>query len=128
MNFSRDFAMMVSITCNAKGEQRRSGMILANGKYVMIRDARMESEYDDNQNQTKMKIWAKTDEREYEVTGEVMSLIPLRNRRRSPDGETMMTRITEGMTEFRCDGMVGYGLSEYLDQMIDGEPVGKSFA
>ena len=128
MNFSRDFAMMVSITCNAKGEQRRGGMILANGKYVMIRDAKMESEYDANQNQTTMKVWAKTDEREYEVTGRVMSLIPLRNRRRSPDGEMLMTRITEGMTEFRCDGQVGYGLSEYLDQIVDGEPVGKSLA
>ena len=69
MNFSRDFAMMVSITCNAKGEQRRGGMVLANGKYVMIRDAKIQSEYDTNQNQTMMKVWAKTDEREYEVTG-----------------------------------------------------------
>jgi len=53
-----------------------------------------------------------------------MSLIPLRNRRRTPDGEELMTRITEGMTEYRCDGEVGYGLSEYLDQIVDGEPVG----
>jgi hypothetical protein len=53
-----------------------------------------------------------------------MSLIPLRNRRRKPDGEDLMTRITEGMTEYTCDGEVGYGLSEYLDQIVDGEPVG----
>jgi hypothetical protein len=103
-------------------------MVLENGKYVMIRDAKMRSEYDANQNQTTMQVWAKTEEREYEVTGRVMSLIPLRNRRRSPDGEELMTRITEGMTEFRCDGKVGYGLSEYLDQIVDGQPVGKSLA
>jgi hypothetical protein len=30
------------------------------------------------------------------------------------------------MTEWRCDGKVGFGLSEYLDQMIDGQPVGVS--
>jgi hypothetical protein len=30
------------------------------------------------------------------------------------------------MTEWRCDGKVGYGLSEYLDQIVDGQPVGLS--
>ena len=58
------------------------------------------------------------------VTGKVLSLIPLRNRRRTPDGEELMTRITEGMTEYRCDDQIGYGLSEYLDQVVDGQPVG----
>lgn len=53
-----------------------------------------------------------------------MSLIPLRNRRRTPDGEALMTRITEGMTEFECDGETGYGLSGYLDQIVDGQQVG----
>jgi hypothetical protein len=27
------------------------------------------------------------------------------------------------MTEYRCNGKVGYGLSEFLDQVIDGVPV-----
>ncbi len=125
MNFDRDFAMMVSITCNAKGEQRKGGMVLEDGEYKIIRDARIESKYDGDDNQTVMKIWAKTDEREYHVDGEVMSLIPLRNRRHSPDGEELMTRITEGMTEYRCGDKVGYGLSEYLDQIVEGTPVGK---
>ena len=71
-----------------------------------------------------LSIWARTDEREYSVTGKVMSLIPLRNRRKTPDGEELLTRITEGMTEYTCDGQVGYGLSEYLDQIVDGVPVG----
>ncbi len=47
-----------------------------------------------------------------EVEGRVLSMIPLRNRR---DGRT--TRIAEGMTEWRCQGRTGYGLSEYLDQV-----------
>jgi hypothetical protein len=72
---------------------------------------------------------------EWSVEGEVLNLIPLRNRRQSPDGETMVTRISEGMTRWRLTGgtdgdggevagRVGYGLSEYLDQIIDGAPVG----
>ncbi len=49
-----------------------------------------------------------------------MNLIPLRNRR-----EGLVTRISEGLTEWRLDdGRVGYGLSEYLDQIIDARPVG----
>ena len=37
----------------------------------------------------------------------------------------LVTRISEGLTEWTLDdGRVGYGLSEYLDQIIDGQPVG----
>ena len=54
------------------------------------------------------------------VKGKVLNLIPLRNRR---DG--MVTRISEGLTEWTlADGRVGYGLSEYLDQIVDDQPVG----
>jgi len=40
-----------------------------------------------------------------------------------------MTRISEGMTQWRITegehaGAVGYGMSEYLDQIIDDAPVG----
>jgi hypothetical protein len=59
-------------------------------------------------------------DQEWKVTGKVLSMIPLRNRR-----EGMITRISEGMTEWTLDdGRVGYGLSEYLDQIEDGRPVG----
>jgi hypothetical protein len=57
---------------------------------------------------------------EWRVHGKVLSLIPLRNRR-----EGQVTRISEALTEWTThDGRVGYGLSEYLDQIIDGKPVG----
>jgi len=36
----------------------------------------------------------------------------------------LMTRITEGMTTWKHGDLVGSGLSEYLDQIIDGAPVG----
>ncbi len=126
MNFGSDFAMMISIIASEDGQTRRNGMVLRNGEYVMIKDARVESEWDANGYQTHLKAWAKTDEREYEVHGRVLSLIPLRNRRKRDDGSHLVTRITEGMTEYTCDGKVGYGLSEYLDQIIDGKPAGMS--
>ncbi len=124
MNFGPDFAMMVSIIGRDDGEPRRSGIVLRDGEYVMIRDAHIVSEWDENWYQTKLRISAKTDERDYEVEGRVMSMIPLRNRRKDADGNQLVTRITEGMTEYTCDGKTGYGLSEYLDQIVDGKPVG----
>ena len=60
----------------------------------------------------------------------MIDLIPLRNRRPDPDtGDMLVTRISEGMTEWTLeDGRKGYGLSEYLDQIIDGAPVGSRLA
>ena len=46
------------------------------------------------------------------LEGTVKSFIPLRNRRAG-----MVTHIGEAMTEYRCDGHVGVGISEYLDQV-----------
>jgi hypothetical protein len=125
MNFGRDFALMLSIVTRPDGEQRCGGMVLRDGEYVMIRDVEIDADYDADDCQTTLRCRARTDEREYEITGEVMSLIPLRNRRTGPDGVERMTRITEGMTRYHCDGLVGYGLSEFLDQIEDGVPVGK---
>jgi hypothetical protein len=124
MNFGADFGMMISLIGSEDGTIRRSGMVLRDGEYVMIRDARLESEWDENWYQTKLRAWAKTDEREYVVEGKVISMIPLRNRRKQDDGTELVTRITEGMTEYTCDGKTGYGLSEYLDQIVDGRPLG----
>ena len=62
--------------------------------------------------------------KEHTITGEVMSMVPLRNRRTTPDGEQLVTRISEGMTRWEWNGRTGYGLSEYLDQIVDGRPVG----
>jgi hypothetical protein len=124
MNFGADFAVMISLIGGADGQVRRSGMVLRDGEYVLIRDARIESEWDENGYQAKLRAWAKTDEREYVVEGRVISMIPLRNRRKRDDGTELVTRITEGMTEYSCDGKTGYGLSEYLDQIVDGRPLG----
>ncbi len=110
---------------------RRCVMVLECGEYQMITDATIESEWDDKWYQKTLKAWVKTENgKEYNIDGKVISLIPLRNRRKDPDGNQLNTRITEGMTEYTCtdgDGKVrvGYGLSEYLDQIVEGKPVGQ---
>ena len=49
--------------------------------------------------------------------------------RKQADGEWLQTRISEAYTEWTVrsgefEGRTGYGMSEYLDQIIDGAPVG----
>ena len=117
--FGPDFAMMVSVVGGRSG-----GMVLKDGAYHLIRNATIESTWDDNDYQTGMTCHVETDDATYSVTGEVISLIPLRNRRADPDGNHLVTRITEAMTRYECDGRKGIGMSEYLDQIVDGKPVG----
>ena len=123
MMFGPDFAMMLSIV-DRDGTPRRSGMVLVGDEYHLIRDCRIESDYDADDYQTAMRCWARTDHDEYEVTGEVISMIPLRNRRTTDDGTRLHTRITEAMTRYECNGRTGIGMSEYLDQIVDGRAVG----
>jgi len=123
ISFDAEFGMMISLIGDGT-RTRQSGMVLRDGAYVPIREASIESEWDPEDYQTALRVRARTDERTYEIAGRVLSLIPLRNRRTAPDGTLLHTRITEGMTEYRCDGKIGYGLSEYLDQIVDGRPVG----
>jgi len=118
--------MSVSIVTNAEGRQKIHGMILKNDEYIFIKEAKLETRYNDHYYQDAFKIWVKdVNGDEYDVEAKVVSLIPLRNRRQTPEGDWLMTRITEGMTEYRCNGMVGFGMSEYLDQIIDELPVGR---
>ncbi|WP_439816719.1 DUF7064 domain-containing protein [Zavarzinia sp. CC-PAN008] len=125
MNFGPDFAMMISVIADDAGNQRTGGMVLKDGAYDLIRTVTMSSTYDADFYQTALEAKVTTHGgATYDVTGRVVSLIPLRNRRTAPDGTEMNTRITEGMTEYRCNGQVGYGMSEYLDQVVDGRPVG----
>ncbi|MCA6237090.1 MAG: hypothetical protein IM651_04815 [Phenylobacterium sp.] len=127
MNFGRDFGMMLSVIGDGKGGARQGGMVFRDGIYDLIKECRIESDWDEHGYQTQLRAEVKTEAgKSYSVTGRVMSLIPLRNRRTTPDGAELQTRITEGMTEYRCGDLVGYGLSEYLDQIIDGQPNGKA--
>ena len=124
ININNEIGFMFSIVHQSENSERRGGIVLKDGRYETIKDCKIETEYDDDNFQKTFTAWAKTDDDEYEVKGHVLSLIPLRNRRTTPDGESLVTRITEGMTEYTYEGIVGYGMSEYLDQVIDGKPIG----
>ncbi|MCB0220048.1 MAG: hypothetical protein KDH09_10170 [Chrysiogenetes bacterium] len=126
INFGDDFGGMVTIVTSRDGSQRIGGMIFQEGRYDLIKEATIETTWTGgDMYHEAMVARVKTEKGEdFEITGKVLNLIPLRNRRKDEKGEDLMTRISEGLTEFRCRDKVGYGWSEYLDQIVDNRPVG----
>ena len=124
-NFGDDAGFVLSITASRDGGRKIFGVWFADGADEDLTDIKIETEWTDGDHyHQKIHASARSTNGVHEIEGTVKSLIPLRNRRTSPEGEQLVTRISEGMTEWRSDGRVGSGLSEYLDQIIDGVPVG----
>jgi hypothetical protein len=118
INFGRDFAMMVSIVCLPNGFALPTGMVLRDGRYSDIEAATITPAWDAQHCQKSLQIAVRSEDGDaYEIEGSVLSLIPLRHRRTGKDGKEYLTRIAEGFTEYRCNGMTGFGISEFLDQV-----------
>jgi hypothetical protein len=125
-NFGADFGFMGSRIARRDGDGTRGGFVWEDGKLHLCHDFEIATEWtgDDTYHEA-ISATLRSGDKEWKVTGKVIDLIPLRNRRPDPDGNMLVTRISEGMTEWTLsDGRKGYGLSEYLDQIIDDAPVG----
>ena len=128
-NVGSDFGFMVSRIARRDSEGTRGGFVWEAGSLHLCHDAAITTawsageSYHETVDAVLRSGGRNGDEaREWRISGRVLRLIPLRNRR---DGLT--TRISEGLTEWTIDDdSVGYGLSEYLDQIVDGQPVGLS--
>jgi hypothetical protein len=126
-NFGPDFGFVISVITARDGSERVGGMILRDGRYEHIHAASITTTWTgDDCYHDSLTATATTERGTYEIAGRVKSLIPLRNRRTTPGGEELMTRVAEGLTEWSHDGRTGYGLSEYLDQIVEDRPVGAS--
>ena len=125
-NAGKDFGFMGSRIARRDSDGTRGGFVWDGGTLHVCRDFRIRTEWDgDAHYHRRIEAELVTGDRTWRVQGSVLRLIPLRNRRRSPDGAELVTRISEGLTRWTLDdGRTGYGLSEYLDQIVDGSPVG----
>ena len=132
-NFGKDLGFMASRVAKKEGAGTRGGFVWENGQLHLCDHVEVRTTFEgDETYHSKISglLRSSRSNREWSFTGEVMNLIPLRNRRQDPDGNWLVTRISEGMTRWTLngaadrDGAVGYGLSEYLDQIIDDQPVG----
>ena len=120
----------LGIACTLRGEQdddtvrNYSGHVYDLDRYgddrqVPVRRIELATDYDGEGFAVRNQATVTTDDHAYELRGEVRTSIPLRNRR-----EGLVTRITEGATRWTCGDLTGAGMSEYLDQIVDGRPVG----
>jgi hypothetical protein len=127
-NFGPDFGFMGSHVARKDGGGGRGGFVWQDGMLHVVDDITVDTEWVGDERyhrEMKVRLASSKSDRTWEIEGTAFNLIPLRNRRTTPDGDELLTRISEGMTEWRTsDGKVGYGLSEYLDQIVDGIPVG----
>ncbi len=131
-NFGSEFGFMLSRIARREGEGTRGGFVWDGERMHLCDYAEVSTEWTEGEpyhQRIEGLLRARTDPSadqpdagplEWRVTGNVLNLIPLRNRR-----EGLITRISEGLTEWTLDdGRTGYGLSEYLDQIVEDQPVG----
>jgi hypothetical protein len=125
-NAGDGFGFMASRVARRDGEGTRGGFVWEDGRLHLCRSLELRTSWaEDDAYHREVEAVLSSGERRWPIEGRVRSLVPLRNRRTTPDGETLVTRISEGLTEWSLPGgRTGWGLSEYLDQLVDGRPVG----
>jgi hypothetical protein len=127
-NVGGDFGFMASRIARKEGDGTRGGFVWEDGQLHLCDRATLETDWTEGEpyhRAVRFTLGARGSDREWKVDGKVLSMVPLRNRRTTPDGDQLITRIGEGLTEWTLpDGRVGFGLAEYLDQIVDGQPVG----
>ncbi len=117
MSFGDDLGAVPILTVHRDGRELHAGYVYRKGrenepivKTEIATDFTGEQQLHDH-----IEVRATTKSGEViEITGNVLAMIPLRNRR---DGR--ITRIAEGLTEWRWGDRIGYGLSEYLDHLAE---------
>lgn len=117
-----DGFMLLKIT-DAEGRSRRQGVLLVDGRYEEIIDLDIATDWTDRQEPARVHLAVRTEKHKAIITGEIITLAPLRNRRKV-GSETLQSRIAEGYTEWNWDGRTGFGMTEYIERVEDGNPVG----
>jgi hypothetical protein len=122
-NFANGDGFMLLKITDKKGVSRRQGVLLVNGRYEEIMDIDLTTEWSERQDPARVRLGVRTANRKAIITGEIVTLAPLRNRRKA-NGETLESRIAEGFTRFTWDGRQGYGMSEYIERIEEGKLAG----
>ncbi len=138
-NVDADLGFMASRVARRDGPGTRGGFVWEHGSMHLCDDVELRTVTvgdDAFHDRIEATLRSSRSNREWHLRGEAVSLIPLRNRRDTPEGDSLLTRISEAYTRWtvaadphatapgRDVDRTGYGMSEYLDQIIDGMPVG----
>ena len=123
-NFSNGDGFMLLKITDKNGKARRQGVLLVDGNYEEILDLDVTTDWTEQQEPSLVRLSVMTARRKAQITADILTLAPLRNRRKTAEGETLVSRIAEGFTRFTWDRRQGYGMTEYIERIEDGRPVG----
>jgi hypothetical protein len=122
-NFGPDRAMMLLKITNRDGVSRRHGVLQVDDKYEEITDMDIITEWTPQKDPKTIHLGVRTAQRSAQMEGRVIQLAPLSNRRKVGD-ELLKSRIAEALTEWTWGDRSGIGVTEYIEFLEDGEPVG----
>ena len=106
------------------GSARRLGVLLVDGDYEEVTDLDVHTTWSaDQQDPVAATLGVRTANRAVVIEGRVLTMAPLRNRRKAGD-EVLLSRVAEGFTEYTWDGRNGYGIMEHIERVEDGVAVG----
>jgi hypothetical protein len=123
-NLGRDRGLMLLKNMQEGGGSRRLGVLLVDGDYEEVLDLDVVTRWTPERDPAGAAITVWTERRKAVIESRILTMAPLRNRRRAGD-EVLVSRVAEGFTEYRWDDRVGYGMTEYIERLdADGQPVG----
>ncbi|MFT4582713.1 MAG: hypothetical protein ACI915_001292 [Gammaproteobacteria bacterium] len=122
-NFGPDRSMMLLKITGRDGVTRRHGVLQIDDQYEEITDMDIITEWTAEKDPKTIHLGVRTAQRNALMEGRVIQLAPLSNRRKVGD-EVLKSRIAEGLTEWTWDGLKGIGVTEYIEFLENGEPVG----
>jgi hypothetical protein len=122
-NFANGDGFMLLKISDKNGVARRQGVLLVDGRYEDVVDVDVSTDWTEKQDPAFVRLGVRTANRKATITGEIIKLAPLRNRRKA-NGETLTSRIAEGFTQFSWDGRKGRGMTEYIERIEDGKLTG----
>jgi hypothetical protein len=122
-NFGPDHGFMLLKITGRDGVTRRCGVLQVDGDYEEIVDLDLWTDWTPAKDPRAMQLGIRTPRRAVRIEGEVATLLPLRNRR-AVNGATLESRIAEGFTHWQWGERTGTGMTEYIEVLEGGQPVG----
>ncbi len=122
-NFGADRGFMLLKITGRDGIVRRCGVLQYDGEYEEISDLDVWTEWTAAKDPHRVQLGIRTARRAVRIEGEIKTLLPLRNRRKEGT-ETLESRIAEGFTHWQWGDRSGVGMTEYIELVENGVPVG----
>jgi len=120
MNFGGRCGLMALRQEQVDGSVKMAGLYWSEGHPNQdIAKIEIGTEYkppEDIHHKMRVRVWLEGEAVPREVSGEVLTPAPCRNKRHG-----WVTRITEGLTRWRMGDAIGYGIAEYLVHLERGD-------